>query len=63
MKSFISGLGTVAGLLGVLFCIAALAGRFYGDPAFLGYKALSIFHVGVGLMVFACFAKLQTRPT
>lgn len=61
MKTNLSRLGMVAGLLGVLICIAAVAGRFYEDPGFLGFRAINVFIVGIGFMVLGCLAKLEAR--
>ena len=58
MKKVMSGCGTVVGIAGELVCLAAVAGRFWGSPSFLGHKAASVFLVGVGLMVLGCFKKL-----
>ena len=58
MKKMMSGCGTVAGILGELVCLAAVYGRFNGAPTVMGHKAISIFTVGVGLMVLGCFKKI-----
>jgi hypothetical protein len=47
------------GILGILICLAASAGRFYGAKQFLGFQAINIFIVGVGLLVTACWARLE----
>ena len=47
------------GALGILICLAASAGRFYGAKEFLGFQAINIFIVGVGLLVVACWARLE----
>lgn len=61
MKAKLSLLGTVAGLLGILICLASVAGRFYEEPMFLGFRAINVFIVGMGFMVLACLAKLEAK--
>ena len=51
----------VLGILGILVCLAAVAGRFYGAPSFLGFSAINVFIVGVGLISTACWAKLESK--
>ena len=49
------------GVLGILICLAASAGRFYGAKEFMGFQAMNIFIVGVGLLVTACWARLEAN--
>lgn len=51
--------GTAACFLGGLVCILAVAGRFIGTPSVLGFQAINVFIVGVGLMVLGCLKKLH----
>ncbi len=50
---------TVLGAAGVLVCLSAAAGRFIGEREFIQFQAINIFNVGVGLMVMACWLKLE----
>ncbi len=52
-------IGRYAGYLGVVICLAAVAGRFYGSKEFLGFQAINVFIVGVGLLAFGAWAKLE----
>lgn len=61
MSQKLSTLGTYAGYLGLLLFVVAIAGRFYGGKTFMGFQAINIFIVGVGALVWACWAKLEAR--
>ena len=50
MKNAWNLLGTVAGYLGIAICVVAVAGRFYGAPAFLGFAARSVLLMGIASM-------------
>ncbi len=54
---------THVALLGILICLAASAGRFYGAKEFMGFQAINIFIVGVGLLVTACWMKLDSQTS
>jgi hypothetical protein len=52
--------GNAAAVLGILCCAVAVLVRLGGSyytPG--GVEAMSVFSLGVGLMVFACLAKLE----
>jgi hypothetical protein len=59
MKNALNAVGTVLGLLGVLASLAAGLARVTGHHHLIGFESLTLFNVGVGLMVAACLAKLQ----
>jgi hypothetical protein len=61
MKNVWNPLGTVAGYLGIAICVVAVAGRFYGAPAFLGFAASSVLQMGIASMVLGCWAKLEAK--
>ncbi len=61
MKNAWNLLGTVAGYLGMAICVVAVAGRFYGAPAFLGFAASSVLLMGIASMVLGCWAKLEAK--
>ncbi len=54
MKNAWNLLGTVGGYLGMAICVVAVAGRFYGEPTFLGFAARSVLLMGIASMVFGC---------
>lgn len=60
MQRLIKWCGNGAALLGVFCCVLAVVVRLGGSyytPG--GAEAMSVFSLGVGLMVFACLAKLE----
>ena len=60
MQQLIRLSGNVAAVLGVLCCAVAVLSRLSGSyyvPG--GVEAMSVFSLGVGMMVFACLAKLE----
>ena len=61
MNTMLNKLGTISGVLGILICLAAVAGRFYGEKAFLGFQAINIFIVGIAFLVIACWVKLEVK--
>ena len=63
MKGFLNKSGTYAGYVGAIICILAVAGRFYGGPELFGFNATAILINGIGLGVFACWAKLEAGST
>lgn len=56
-------LGNFLGVLGFAVCILSGIARLLGEPVFLlhGIQTINIYIVGIGLMVFGCFAKLSGR--
>ena len=61
MKATLSKLGTISGVVGILICLAAVAGRFYGEKMFLGFQAINVFIVGIAFLVIACWLKLEAK--
>jgi len=51
--------GHGAAYLGVFVCTATSIARVLGNYSVAGFSVLSGFELGVGLMVFACLAKLH----
>lgn len=64
MKQLIDTLGTVAGVAGIVICIGSGLMRVSGSYYVAGFELTTLFNAGVGMMVFACLAKLeaQSRP-
>tara|TARA_R110001583_G_scaffold121491_1_gene272698 strand:+ start:569 stop:775 length:207 start_codon:yes stop_codon:yes gene_type:complete len=60
MQQLIQWSGNTAAVVGVLCCIVAVLARLSGAYYIAGNtEAMSVFSLGVGLMVFACLAKLE----
>ena len=59
MDRIINLLGRVAAILGLLLCVVAVIGRLAGAAQTAGFEPMSVFTMGVGLMVAACLAKLE----
>jgi type IV secretory pathway VirB2 component (pilin) len=59
MNKLIDLAGHAASYLGVLVCLAAGVLRIFGLYGVAGFGLQSAFVMGVGLMVFACLAKLH----
>lgn len=66
MNKLIGVAGNVAAVAGILVCVLTGAARIFGIYEIAGIDAIAGFTVGIGLMVFACLAKLHlltVRPT
>jgi hypothetical protein len=59
MNKLISTAGDVAAVVGILLCVVTGVARLFGTYAIAGLGTMVLFTVGVGLMVFACLAKLH----
>ena len=59
MRAVLSNLGTASGALGAIICASAGGARLGGSFYLANFEANSLFMVGTGLMVFACFLKLE----
>jgi hypothetical protein len=59
MSKFLASVGNVAGVAGVLVCAVAGAARVLGQYDVGGLSMITLFIVGLGLMVSACLAKLH----
>lgn len=59
MQRNMAFVGSIVGLLGVLTCFVAGAGRLLGYHYILDFQGTTVFNVGVGLMVFACLIRLE----
>jgi hypothetical protein len=59
MKSAFKILGSVGGYAGVLVCLVAIAGRFYGAPRVFGWAAGNMLLLGVAILAAACWSKLE----
>ena len=59
MTTVLNNLGTASGALGAIICAGSGAARLGGSFYLANFEATSLFLVGTGLMVFACFLKLE----
>jgi len=59
LDKLILWVGHVAALLGILLCAISGFARLSGAYLLAGMEAGTLFSLGVGLMVFACLAKLH----
>jgi hypothetical protein len=63
MKALLGIIGNVAAVAGVIVCLVAGGARLAGHYHVGHFEAMTLFMGGIGLMVFACLAKLQTLAT
>ena len=59
VTKIIENIGNAAAVIGILVCLVAGATRAAGSYYLGVYSAMTLFNVGVGLMVAACLAKLH----
>ena len=59
MNKLISVTGDVAAVVGILVCVLTSAARVFGTYQIAGVGTMALFTVGIGIMVFACLAKLH----
>jgi type IV secretory pathway VirB2 component (pilin) len=59
MVKLIDYAGNAAALLGILVCVVSGVSRLMGNWHTMGYSSMTLFTVGIALMVLACLAKLH----
>ena len=59
VTKIIEMVGNAAAVIGILACLLGGATRVAGSYYLGAYSAMTLFNVGVGLMVAACLAKLH----
>ena len=59
MNKLIGIAGDTAAVAGVLLCMVAGAARIFGNYEIGGIGTIALLTAGIGLMVFACLAKLH----
>ena len=59
MTKLIERAGNVSALLGILICLVSGVSRLMGNWETAGYSTMTLFTLGIGLMVFACLTKLH----
>jgi len=58
MQQIINQLANISGAAGVFVCLASGAGRLIGKYHIAGSETVTLFIVGIALMVAACLGKL-----
>ncbi len=51
--------GSLAGWLGALLCVAAVVARAMTKQPLFGHELATYLQLGIAMMVFGCFAKLE----
>jgi len=59
MVKIVRTVGDTVAVLGVLLCVASGIARAVNVSSMHGLQTLTLFNLGVALMVFACLAKLH----
>lgn len=59
MKSLLEWIGDVAGVIGIILCLVSGGARVLGRYYLFEYEIMTLFVGGIGLMVFACLAKIH----
>jgi hypothetical protein len=59
MNNVVRIAGDAAGIVGAIVCLVSGVARLLGQYEVAGTGAIAVFTVGMGLMVFACMAKLH----
>ena len=59
MNKLINVTGDVAAVVGILLCVLTSGARVFGAYQIAGVGTMALFTVGMGIMVFACLAKLH----
>ena len=59
MPKILQQIANLAAILGSLLCAVAGGARLVGSFHVANYEAMTLFNVGVGLMVFAVLVKLE----
>lgn len=63
MVKLIEFTGNAAALLGIFVCFVSGVSRLMGHWETMGYATITLFTVGIALMVLACLAKLHVLST
>ena len=59
MPKAFEAIANLAAILGIVVCAVAGGARLTGSYHVASYEAMTLFNVGVGLMVFAALVKLE----
>ena len=59
MNQILDKVGLVGGLVGIILCVVSGALRLAGNWQFHGFDLMTFFILGMGLLIAACFLKLQ----
>lgn len=60
MRKNIKLIGNIAAILGILVCLVSGGARVIGQFYVAGFEAMTLFNVGVALMVAATLAKVHS---
>ena len=60
MNRLLDMVSTVAGVIGLLVCLISGLLRLSGMWSVYNFDVMTLFTVGIGLIVAACFLKLQS---
>ena len=60
MKRSLNILGSFFGIFGLIVCAVSGIARIIGSYHMGGYEAMTLFVAGMGLLVLACFLKLES---
>ena len=63
MTKSIDIIGNIAAVLGIIICLVSGISRLMGNLHTLGLSSVTLFTLGIGLMVFACLVKLHALST
>lgn len=63
MSQIIELAGKVVGVAGIALCVVAGLARVSGSYHLGGFQSMTLFDVGVGLMVAACLAYLHGQAS
>lgn len=61
MKNFLSMVGSIVGWLGVLICFVSGMMKLVGSYHLFDYETMTLFTVGIAMIVTGCLAKLETK--
>ncbi len=59
MNKLVDIVGNLAAVVGVLLCLVSIGIRLVGVYSIAGVGTIALLTVGIGIMVFACLAKLH----
>lgn len=60
MHAMLNISGTICGITGAFICAASGLSRVMGNYYLANYETTTLFAVGTGFMVLACFLKLES---
>lgn len=61
MQNLLTSVATLSGYAGALVCLVTGLSRIAGQHYIAGYQSTTLFTVGMAMMVFAVFLKLDAQ--